>query len=172
MTNALKSKHKFCFVDGSLTRPKDNTPEVHAWEDNNSMVIAWLYNVIDKTLHGSVAYVKKASDIWTDLKERYSQGNEIIIHLLKHEITLTKQGNSTVSEYFMKLKALWDELADYLQLPTCSCRKDYNFSKHQEAERVHQFLMGLNSDKFGVVRSNILTIEPLPNLDGVYTMIV
>ena len=92
VTNALKSKQKYCFVDGSLSKPTSDSPEVHAWEKNNSMVIAWLYNIIDKTLHGSVAYAEKASEIWKDLKERYSQNNEIRIHQLGQEITLTKQG--------------------------------------------------------------------------------
>jgi len=77
-----------------------------------------------------------------------------------------------VSEYFTKLKGLWDELGACLQLPTCNCAKEYNFSKHQEAEKVHQFLMGLDSTQFGVVRSNILAIEPLPNLNKVYAMIL
>ena len=69
----MKSKNKFCFVDGSLTKPENNNPEVHAWEKCNLMVIAWLYNIIDKTLHGSVAYAETATEIWTDLKECYSQ---------------------------------------------------------------------------------------------------
>jgi len=72
MTNALKSKNKFCFVDEVLTKPENNNPKVHAWERCNSMVISWLYNVTDKALHGLVANVEKASETWTDLKERYS----------------------------------------------------------------------------------------------------
>lgn len=52
------------------------------------MVTAWLYNVIDKNLHGSVAYASTARAIWSDLEERYSQGNTIRIHQLKQEITL------------------------------------------------------------------------------------
>jgi len=89
VSNALKSKNKFCFVDGSLARPEIDAPKGYAWEKCNSMVIAWLYNVIDKKLHGSVAYAEQASEIWSDLKERHSQGNEIRIHQLKREITLT-----------------------------------------------------------------------------------
>ena len=50
------------------------------------MVVAWLYNVIDKILHGSVTYADTAHAIWADLKERYSQGNSIRIHQLKREI--------------------------------------------------------------------------------------
>ena len=103
--NALKSENKFCFVDGSLAKPEKN-PVVHAWGKCNSMVVAWLYNVIDKTLHGSVAYAEKASEIWTDLKERYSQGNEIRVHQLKIEIHLATQDNMNVTKYFTKLKTL------------------------------------------------------------------
>jgi len=112
------------------------------------MVIAWLYNVIDKKLPGSVAYAEQASEIWSDLKERYSQGNEIRIHQLKREITLTSQGVMTVTEYFTKLKELWDDLGEHQQIPSCACLKDFNFSKFQEAEKVHKFLMGLDQNQF------------------------
>jgi len=83
VTNALKSKQKHFFVDGSLAKPTGDFPEVHAWEKNNSMVIAWLYNIIDKAFHGSVAYVEKASEIWIGLKERYSQSTKIRIYQLR-----------------------------------------------------------------------------------------
>jgi len=62
------------------------------------MVITWLYNIIDKTHHGSVTYAEKASETWTDLQERYSHSNEIKIHQLRQEIIFTKQGGLIVSE--------------------------------------------------------------------------
>jgi len=40
MTNALKSKLRYYFADGSLTKPASNSPELHVWEKNTSMVIA------------------------------------------------------------------------------------------------------------------------------------
>ena len=54
VANALKSKNKLSFVDGSLTKPANSSPEVHAWEKCNAMIVAWLYNVICKNLHSSV----------------------------------------------------------------------------------------------------------------------
>jgi len=83
ITNGLKSKNKLTFVDGSLTKLETNSPEGHAWERCNSMVIVWLHNVIDKNLHGSVVYAKTEKELWSDLKDRYYQGNEIRIHQLK-----------------------------------------------------------------------------------------
>lgn len=73
--NALKSKNKLGFVDGTLTKPASTTADVHAWEKCGSMATAWLYNVIDKNLHGSTAYASTARVIWIDLEERYSQAN-------------------------------------------------------------------------------------------------
>jgi len=68
------------------------------------MVIAWLYNIIDKNLHGSVAYAETARQIWLDLEERYSQSNALRVHQIKREITMTSQGNQTIVDYFTKLK--------------------------------------------------------------------
>ena len=136
------------------------------------MVIAWLYNVFNKRLYGFVTYAETASQIWTDLKERYSQGNEIRIHQLRREIKLIDHGTTSVNVYFKKLKTLWDALDAYLQMPRCKCVKDFSLFKYQESKRVHQFLMGLDVSRFGVARSNILSIEPLPNLNNVYLMVL
>jgi len=86
--NALRSKNKLGFVNGTITKPAITSPEVHAWEKCDSMVTAWLYNVIDNNLHGSVAYASTARAMWVDLEERYSQGNSIRIHQLKREVSL------------------------------------------------------------------------------------
>ena len=117
VTNAVKSKNKLMFIDGSLTKPERNSLEGHVWERCNSMVIAWLRNVIGKTLHASVTYAETVKELWFDLKDQYSQGIEIRIHQLKQDITLTSQESLSITEYFTRLKTLWDELRAYLVLP-------------------------------------------------------
>lgn len=151
---------------------KSTPPQGHAWERCNSIVIAWLHNVVDKNLHGSVAYAEIAEELWYDLKDRYSQGNEICIHQLKRDITLTNQGSLSVREHFTKLKILWDELGRYRALPSCNCTKDFNLNRFVEGERVHQFLMGLDTEQFGTVRSNLLAMEPLPTLNKAYAVVL
>lgn len=172
VVNALKAKNKLDFVNGNLVKPAADAPEAHAWKKANSMVIAWLYNVIDKNLHGSVAYADTARAIWVDLDERYSQGNSIRIHQLKREITLVNQGNLTVTEYFTKLTELWDELGTHQIMPSCTCGAAKGVNKMLEEEKVHQFLMGLNSTIYKSIRSNILSIEPLPNLNKAYAAVL
>jgi len=174
VVNALKFKNKVGFVNGNLTKPASTSPEVHAWEKYDSMVTAWLYNVIDKNLHGSVAYTSTPRAIWIDLTERYSQGNTIPIHQLKREIALVGQDNLSVTKYFTKLKSLWDELGTYQMLPgcTCDCKCGKAMASMLEQERVHQFLMGLDGKKFNTVRSNILSQKSLQNLNKAYAAIV
>ena len=65
-----------------------------------------------------------------------------------------------------------DELGAYLMISNCNCTKEYNLHKYQGAKRIHQFLKGLDSSQFSVVRSNILSIKPLPNLNKVYSMVL
>ncbi|CAA0823195.1 Unknown protein [Striga hermonthica] len=49
----------------------------------------------------------------------FSQGNVPLI--LKAEISLLRQNGRVVTEYFTKLKGLWDELADYNDVIVCTC---------------------------------------------------
>ena len=43
---------------------------------------------------------------------------------------------------------------------------------HFESEFVHQFLMGLDTEQFGIVRSNLLATEPLPTMNRAYAAIL
>ena len=57
-----------------------------------------------------------------------------------------------------------------LELCECKCGAAKDVSKIFEQEKVPQFLMGLDSDQFSTVRSNILSMEPLPNLNKAYAI--
>lgn len=77
--------------------------------------------------------------------------------------------------YFGRLKKLWDELNDFDQIPTCTCKGctcgiSATLNKKREEEKLHQFLMGLDDVQFKTVRSNILNLDPLPNLNRAYQM--
>lgn len=88
-----------------------------------------------KSLHESITYAETAKDLWTDLEERYSQRSGIRIHQIKQDITLLSQGDLSVTEYFTRLKELWDELGTYLTLPVCTCGAAKVFNKHVEEEK-------------------------------------
>ena len=71
------------------------------------------------------------------------------------------QGTMTLSAYFTKLKALWDELEAYRTPFTCNQRQIH--IDQREEDKLMQLLMGLNQS-YKTVRSNILMMTPLPNV--------
>ncbi|KAK9682869.1 hypothetical protein RND81_10G102800 [Saponaria officinalis] len=78
--------------------------------------------------------------------------------------------------YFGRMKKIWDDLSNYDTLPTCKCqgcRCDIigTLMTRREEERVREFLMGLDPG-YAAVRSHILGLEPLPNLNQVYSKLI
>lgn len=68
---------------------------------------------------------------------------------------------------------MWDCISCYRPPLTCTCGHcTCNFSaeveKRREEDKVHDFLMGLDEEVYGMVRSNLLSQEPLPSLEYAY----
>ncbi|PKI54546.1 hypothetical protein CRG98_025060 [Punica granatum] len=76
-----------------------------------------------------------------------------------------------VSKYYSVLKGLWDELENFLEITHCTCAAAASNASQREKEKSYQFLMGINPE-FSTVRSNILSMEPSPSLNKIYSMII
>ncbi|PKI40696.1 hypothetical protein CRG98_038951 [Punica granatum] len=121
MLTALTTKNKVEMIDGTVARPPKGDPNRAKWEICNALVISWIFNRLDSELQSSVACATVAQDLWEDLRERYSLGNETRIYQLKAEIRKLKQDGMTIPKYYSRLKGLWDESDNYLKIPTCTC---------------------------------------------------
>ena len=53
----------------------------------------------------------------------------------------------------------------------CECGIGEKLMKIVDEEKTHQFLMGLNDEKYSNIRGQILVIEPLPTLDKIFNMV-
>ena len=111
---------------------------------------------MSKDLLQRVIYLSTAQAIWTDLKNRFSQGNGPRVFEFQTMVSTLSQENITVSSYYTKFKIVWDELVDYKSIPSCSCGvctcgSMAAHSAYQEEECTMNFLMGLN-DSFAPVR--------------------
>ncbi|XP_040955976.1 uncharacterized protein [Gossypium hirsutum] len=110
MRMALLSKNKLQFVDGSIPAPSHIDPLFSAWERCNNMVISWLNHSITPFIFNSVLWIDKASDIWIDLRERFSQDDLCRISDLQEEIYAFKQDDK--SDYVIHfLKGLNDSFS-------------------------------------------------------------
>ena len=139
------------------------------------MVLSWLLNSMSKNLLSSVIYLNTAHEVWTDLKSRLSQGNRPRVFELRRMVSNLSQDNLFVSSYYTKFKIVWDELANYKSIPSCSCGvctcgSMVASAQYQKEECTMNFLMGLN-EAFATVRGQILLMEPLPSLNKVFSLV-
>ncbi|XP_074266641.1 uncharacterized protein LOC141589919 [Silene latifolia] len=135
----LDSKNKLVIIDGKIAEPAMDQGEEETVEH-----VAWCQ---------CIAMVKT----WL---------RNVIDPKLHASIAFS--GKLTIVEYYTKLKAVWDELASYSRVPTCTCGAGKEILKEKEEEKVHQFLMGLDDDVYGGLGTNLLMEEPIPTLSRVY----
>ncbi|XP_043699818.1 uncharacterized protein LOC122650469 [Telopea speciosissima] len=150
MRMVLFAKNKMMFVDDTLSRPDSPPTAVATWDRCNFMVLSWLLIVLTRTTADSVIYAETTYSVWKDLKELFSHSNVPRIFHLKRSVATIQQGTDSLSTYFTRLKVLWDELASYVVVPTCSCSAQHALHSSVQQERVYQFLMGL-SDSYASV---------------------
>jgi hypothetical protein len=171
MKMALIAKNKLSFVNGTLPKPDDSSDDSYAWYRCNNMLLSWILNSVSKEIAASIIYIDTAADMWNDLKDRFSQRNGPRIYEIQKSISALSQDNLSVSSYFTALKGLWDELNNYLPLPSCPCGSMKIVVDYREQEYVFQFLMGLN-ETFSHVRAQILLIDPLPSINKVFSLVI
>ncbi|XP_016199008.1 uncharacterized protein LOC107639968 [Arachis ipaensis] len=147
---ALKSKNKLGFVDGTLTKLSVDYPNFSAWD--------------------------KSVDIWNDLRHRYYQGDIFKIAELEEKLFSLKQWDSSTTDYFTKLKAIWEEVENFKSIPlciacesTCICGLEKLRIQKKETYTV-RFFRGLN-EKYHNVRSQIMLSKPLPDVNEVFSLL-
>ncbi|KAL3505038.1 hypothetical protein ACH5RR_034879 [Cinchona calisaya] len=171
MIHALTAKNKLGFIDGSLQAPsqEEKPTEFALWNQCNSLILSWLTHSVETDMAEGVIHAKTAYQVWSDLKDQFSQKNAPAIFQIQKSIATISQGSMSVASYYTKLKALWDELENYRDPYTCDHSKAHQ--EQLQEDRLMQFLMGLNESYKGV-RSNILMMTPLPNVRQAYSLAI
>ncbi|KAL0392682.1 UNVERIFIED_CONTAM: hypothetical protein Sradi_2491000 [Sesamum radiatum] len=86
------------------------------------------------------------------------------------------QGNTSMVEYFTRLREVWVALDVLMPTPQCTCGGcTYGASKATANQAIFtpliQFLMGF-SDTFGHLRDQLLVMDPIPINNNAYSMIL
>jgi hypothetical protein len=70
---------------------------------------------------------------------------------------------------------LWQELDNFRPIPELFCLENcqaiVKMKEYRDSDQVIRFLKGLN-DQYSAVRSQIMLMEPLPNIGKVYSLLV
>ncbi|WVZ20696.1 hypothetical protein V8G54_008018 [Vigna mungo] len=177
MVVALETKNKERFIHGTLPCPPITDPLYEAWRRSNRMVMSWLTRSMTPSIKQSVMWMDTASEIWCDLKDHFSHADKFRISDLQDQILACRQGESTVSEYYTKLKILWKEMELYRCVLTCTCLTPCvcgllsRLHKEREDDYVIRFLRGLN-DNYAQVRSQIMMLDPMPSIVKTFSMVL
>ncbi|XP_014511754.1 uncharacterized protein LOC106770457 [Vigna radiata var. radiata] len=177
MVVALETKNKERFIHGTLPCPPITNPLYEAWRRSNRMVMSWLTRSMTPSIKQFVMWVNTASEIWQDLKDCFSHADKFWISDLQDQILACRQGDSTVSECYTKLKILWKEMELYHCVLTCTCLTPCvcgllsKLQKEREDDYVIRFLRGLN-DSYAQVRSQIMMLDPMPSIIKTFSMVL
>ncbi|GJZ72104.1 LTR copia-type gag-polypeptide [Tanacetum coccineum] len=159
--NFLFAKNKVGFVDGSIKKPEKKAADYMPWMRCDAMVKGWLTTAMQKEIRNGVKYsITCDRDLWADTVEWFGKASAPRAYELKQTLSVTQQGDTSVSAYYTKLYGIWDEMQSALFIPQCTCggcKCDMakKIIEVREKERQYEFLMGLNSD-FLVIRTQIL----------------
>ncbi|XP_023745024.1 uncharacterized protein LOC111893187 [Lactuca sativa] len=175
MRNFLLAKNKMGLVDGSIEKPEVSSPMHTAWIRADAMIKGWLTTAMEKDIRTSVRYANTSSEIWQDLEERFEKEGAPRAYELKQLLNVTRQDGNSVSNYYTKLKSIWDELQMVLPSPRCTCEGcdcgiEKKLNELREKERTYEFLMGLD-DEFSVIRTQVLAMKPTPPIGTVYHLL-
>ncbi|KAL0412141.1 UNVERIFIED_CONTAM: hypothetical protein Slati_3803800 [Sesamum latifolium] len=172
----LGTKLKLGFIDGLFPRPTLGSKNFEQWCCVDLMATSWLWNSISKDIVEAFMYASSSRELWLELQGRYDRSNGPMIYQIQREILTISQGDLSVTIYFTKVKKLWNEIACLVPSPKCTCGKctcetGKAVSVQNESTQLMQFLIGLH-EIYDKERSQVLTMDPLPDVEKVYSMIL
>ena len=140
------------------------------------LVLSWLIKSMSVEIAQSILWREKASDVWKELHEHVSHADLFRISEIQEEIFSQRQGDNSISKFYIALKTLWDELDVLNPLPVCTCNSKCSCGAIKKIEKeinknqVVRFLRGLN-DQYSGVRSQLMLLDNLPNVNRVFALI-
>lgn len=117
MKIALGVKTKIGFIDGKCKPPDENDASYEQWLRVDCMVRSWILNSIAKDIVEGFLYVNTAKELWDKLREQFGVCNGPLLYQIQREISTVTQENTTIAQYYTRLKKLWDELACLTLVP-------------------------------------------------------
>ena len=70
----LKGKGKISHLTG--TGPKREDPKFEAWDEEDSMIMAWLWSSMVPEISDTLMFMANAKDIWDAIQQTYSKARD------------------------------------------------------------------------------------------------
>ncbi|KAL9292881.1 putative retrotransposon gag domain-containing protein [Arabidopsis thaliana] len=156
MKTTLCSRKKFGFLDGTISKPEEGSPDLEDWWTIQALLVSWIKMSIEPVVKKNVSHRDVAKDLWDHLKKRFSVMNGLKLQQLKSELACCKQRGLTIETYYGKLTKIWDSMASFRPVRICKCGGcvcDLGAlqEKDREEDKVHEFLSGLDDASFRTI---------------------
>ncbi|KAA0066521.1 Retrovirus-related Pol polyprotein from transposon TNT 1-94 [Cucumis melo var. makuwa] len=160
----LEGRHQFGFLTGETVRPSPGDALERLWKGEDSLIRSMLINSMEPQIGKPLLYAATAKVFWDTTQTLYSKRqNTSRLYTLRKQVHNCKQGTLDVTTYFNKLSLLWQEMDLCRETVWDTPNDSTQYAKLEEADRVYDFLAGLNP-KFDNVCGRILGQRPLPSL--------
>ncbi|XP_023734446.1 uncharacterized protein LOC111882319 [Lactuca sativa] len=162
-------------VDETLQKPEKTHVNHMDWLRCDAMIKGQLTIDMEREIISSVKYASTTEEIWNNLRDRFGKESAPRAYELKQLLTKTKQDGASVSAYYTKLRALWDEISSVFNIPKCSCAGckcgiSKRLTELRDKERLYKFVLGLDNE-FSTIRTKILAMKPIPTLGEAYHLV-
>lgn len=104
----ISIRNKERFLNGTITKPTTIDPLFASKTKCNNLIVAWLL-----CFSSIVFFMKSTAKIWITLKQNFSQPDDTRVRKLQDSLGNVSQGTKLVDSYFIKLKAIWEEIRNY-----------------------------------------------------------
>ncbi|XP_062100943.1 uncharacterized protein LOC133806876 [Humulus lupulus] len=115
------AKNKYGFPIWSLPQLPPDHHLFDSWNRCNQIVMSWVIHSVSPEIKSSIMFIDIAAAMWTELNNRFNQGNDPRIFEFQESLIILHQGDDSVSAYFTKLKAIWDEIHELQPHTPCTC---------------------------------------------------
>ncbi|KAF5480595.1 hypothetical protein F2P56_001331 [Juglans regia] len=164
MVPYLKGQQLFHFVDGTGIPPfpflPDKTPDPTflSWTQTDQLILSTLISTLSDNLIAQMIGYSTAREVWKAIDKLFTSQSHARIIQLRYQLATISKGSSSVSDYFQKVKHLYDTMSAA-------------GSPLTPVEFLSYLLAGLNSEYDAFVTSVTARLEPF-STEELYSLLL
>lgn len=168
---SISSRGMVSHITGVPPPPLETDPDFLRWQRADNLVFTWLVHNLEQKLVNRVSQYPTAKEVWDSLSITYASGSDKIqVYDLYRKAIAVKQRDESLEEIWATLKDIWVSIdrrkPNRMIEPTDIRVRDEEIQE----ERLYQFMVAL-SDKYEMIKREILRSNPLPTVEAAYALL-
>ncbi|KAK0588878.1 hypothetical protein LWI29_006567 [Acer saccharum] len=113
----IKGNRLSCYIDSTVTPPNKLNVDGSVnerfldWEQQDQILLCWILSSISQEILPELVGCSTSCEAWKTIEKRFTSQSKANVMQLKLQLQTLKKGGSTMSEYIMKKKCVFDALS-------------------------------------------------------------